>query len=317
MEIDKAMNSKESVNFSASAAHVQSVKPYNWMLDGESVLSEMPVKYAMYLVSTIMQNNTTDTPHTLKRKPRFKPKKTDIAKIIATDRRIAFINKNGELYEDKVWGSPITSHCPRQFFFYGKDAFDEYLGYVSDHNQKIISDFKRQEPKFEEYFNKKGMIGKYMKKLRKEGYITSVYFANELNLTTQKDYLSGNVNKGKVYKVLHTLSGDTVAPTWFLDSRKKGIQIKAKELNLFMTEESKAYADRGKNIRARLAGASINQLMPTDFFIRINKNQIDDMTKLVNSISGKITEMDEYTDKGAAKDAIYEKYLRKDEQSEA
>ena len=88
------------------------------------------------------------------------------------------------------------------------------------------------------------------------------------------------------------------------------------ELRVRNIEVSKAYADRGKNMMAHITDKKRYQLQPTDFFIRIDKNQIDDLLKLVDSISGKIAEMSDYTDKNVAKDLVFENYLKSDKPEE-
>lgn len=307
VENDKEMDANESVNSGANTTHAQSIHPYNWMLDGESVLSEMPVKYVLY----IMSRETTIRGGLGGKSANYT--KTDINKIIATDRRIVFINKRGELFNDKYRATPHSGRMPRQFFFYGKNTFDEYLGHMADHNKKIISDLSSKDPTFEKSFNEKGTVGD-KGKLEAEGYINGVYFAYELSLITQKAYLKGSFLKRKVYQVLGPINGQP--PAWFLKAKKKGIQIKAMELRVRNIEVSKAYADRGKNMMAHITDKKRYQLQPTDFFIRIDKNQIDDLLKLVDSISGKIAEMSDYTDKNVAKDLVFENYLKSDKPEE-
>lgn len=304
VENDKKIDSNEVVNSIENVK--QSIPPYNWMLDGESVLTEMPVKYVLWIVSSSSGEGGRDINYS----------KADIKKIIVTDKRIVFLNKEGELSNDK-W-MRRAKRTPRQFFFYDKNAFDKYMEYIRDHNQKIISDLRLKDPEFEENFNKRGPTGynrKMLQALQKEGYITSnVFFVNGLNLTTQKAYTHGHLKLG-VYKVLEPINGQP--PKWFVKKKKKGIQIKAIEVHLDRIRLSKALAESGHNIMSRFIDLKKFEFYPVDFFIRINQNQIDDVLKLVDSIIGKILEMsDAYTDKKAAKEAVYEKYFSQDKEEE-
>jgi len=306
VENDKKMDSNEPVSSSTNTVHTENTRPYDWMVDGETVLSEIPVKYVLYIISSETTIGAIGSSGRT-----VNVGKTDIRKIIATDRRIAFMDKNGELFSDKLRAGRHSPYTPRQFFFYGKNTFNEYLGYISDHNQKIISDLRSKDPKFEKNFNEKGTVGS-KRKLEEEGYITAIYFANALNLVTEKAYKKGGILRRK--KILEPINGQP--PGWFLKKKKKGIQIKATELNIRNIETNKVYADRGKNIMAHITDKKRFQQQPTDFFIRINNDQVDNVLKLVDSILGKILEMNDYKDKNAAKDAVYENYIKSDESEE-
>lgn len=316
-EAEGQTQSDTSVRSNANIDNVlrkQTQKQYSWMLDGESVAIEIPVKHVIYLVRKRSRgqpggHSSPEEKIKNKKKPHMAVKKTNVTHIVVTDQRVIFTTK-GELFADKSYGR--FGFPRRQFFFYDKDAFEKYLEYAAKNNERVISAFKNEHPKFAASYDKNGMSGTlvqmYSTRLQKAGYISALFFIDSLQLGTEKEYKKGTMGKSLAGKLLKSL-GPTQAMSGFFDGRKKGVNLGIKTLDLSKIERSNAYLERGKTVRAKLN--NIGLIRPTGFFLLPDKKHLDETVELINDIVDKVVEMKAFTDKDTAVEAVTEKYLGK------
>jgi hypothetical protein len=278
---------------------------YAWMLEGEQVIATLPVRYALVIGSV---HDSIIGPST----SRVQPKKVKVKNIVATNYRLAYLDKSGELFTDKR--REKLGRNGRQFFFYNKDAVEKYLFNVIKHNEQILEEYKKQNPKFADYYNKKHAPGKFSKKLFHEGYLTSVYLLDDVAEATEARFKKGSVNKGIIgtWAVNKTSSRNAS----FVDRFRHGFALNGIELYLPSLESNKFLHDTGKNFLEGLttlsvigSGASVTR--KAEFYIRPSKASAEQIGKLISSIMDDVVELRAYKDKKFIAET-YQNLARKD-----
>ncbi len=316
---NNTIGTKENKSGSESLIRNREAKQYGWMFDGESVIAEIPVKEVIYLKPKKKSNQGSSPGFGAEKvknlkKPKMEVKKTDVATVVATDQRVVFLDKKGDLFEDGGLDR-IGAAVKRQFFFYNPTAFENYLAYAAKNNERVLEEYKQEHGRFAASFDKKGMAGTVAQmhsgKLRKAGYIDSVLFMEGFAFGTEKEYKKGTIGRGTAYKILKSL-GSVQAASSIFDSKKKGISLELKIVDLGTAELSNAYAEQGKNIRAKLSSSGL--IRPAGFFVLPEKGSADAAFKFANSIVDKVNDMATYAEKEAAMEAIARNFLRKEGQ---
>ena len=287
---------------SANKSVNEKAHEYKWMLDGEEVIAVLPIKYALGL-ATVRKGYSN----------RLKSNKIKVKNIVATNYRVAYLDNQGELFFDKK--KEKESHNGRQFFFYDKDALENYLSYSINHNNEIVENYKKQNPKFAAYYEKTHIPGKFEKKLFKEGYMTSIYVLNDVAETSESAFKKGHTNKSLAGKwvVNHSTPGSANV----FDMFRHGFALNGYELylpgfetNMVLKDSS---AQKGFMNKLQLFGSRSRMLKKSDFYVRYGKDSADDLKKFIESIMDKIVAMRAYEDKSFVEDT-YKNLARKDDQ---
>ena len=286
---------------SANKSANETAHKYRWTLDGEEVIAVLPIKYALTL-STVKNGQTSN---------KLKSSKIKVKDIVATNYRVAYLDSSGELFFDKK--KEKEGHNGRQFFFYDKDALENYLSYAIKHNKEVVENYKKQNPKFAAYYDKTHIPGKFGKKLFKEGYMTSIYALNDVAETKESTFKKGHVNKSLAGKwvVNHSIGGSANV----LDMFKHGFALNGTELYLPGFEMNIALGDpsaKSKTLtKLQLFNNRSKEVRKSDLYVRYGKNSADDIKKFIDSIMDKVVTMRAYEDKSFAEEA-YKNMARKD-----
>jgi len=273
-------------------------KKYSWMMEGEQVVAEINLKYAL----TMRSKKDSSSPGSSKLK---KERVKGIKKAIATNYRIAYVNKNDELFSDKKMTR--YGYSSRSFFFHDKNALEKFLAQTAERNQKIVEDYKKSNPKFAKADPSRGTFFRFAKKLIPLGYTADVYLLTAVVAATEKEYEQGNVGAGFGKKLLKKTIGATPDPMGFFDGFKKGFAMQGKQLDIARAELTKTYKDKSANKRAALF--KFIAMRPAGFFLRPSRASAEDLQLLVSSIIGNVNEMEPYSDRNYAVES-YTKYLR-------
>jgi hypothetical protein len=275
-------------------------RKYGWLLNGEEIITVLPVKYALTL-STVKSGHSS----------KLKSSKLKVRSIVATNYRIAYLGIQGDLFFDKK--KEKKGHNGRQFFFYDKDALESYLSFAVKHNAEVVENYKKQNPKFAAYYDKTHTLGKFGKKLFQEGYITSIYVLNDVAETKESTFKKGHTNKSLAgrWVVNHSIGGSAN----LLDMFKHGFALNGYELYLPGFETNMVLKDSGTQKgfmnKLQLFGSRSKMLKKSDFYVRYKKDSAEDLRKFIDGIMDKIVDMRAYEDKSFAEET-YKNLARKD-----
>ncbi len=305
--IGNTATSTQNINSNITVAkRNDTAKKYSWMFDGEQVIAELPVRYGMVIG---LANEGIIGPAAARAKPQ---KAKSVKRLIATNVRVAYTDESGQLFNDKKRAK--VGRNGRQFFFYDKNAFEDYLYNAIKHNSEIIENYKKSNKSFAKFYDKNHIPGKFSKKLFKEGYITSVYVLNNVAPATEKTFKNSNVNKSAGMKAAKYVVG-AHRDTSFLDRFRKGfalngteLYLPGMELNLNLTEEGKAPIAKLTNLTGKLGGDKASTRV-AEFYVRPRKESSKDLEVLVNDLIAKADGMKAYADGNFAM-GEYQKYMR-------
>ncbi|MCL4387884.1 hypothetical protein M1567_01895 [Candidatus Marsarchaeota archaeon] len=303
---DKMANDKQADATVQQNAHSSSksangvTHEYKWLLNGEDVITVLPVKYGLTLSAVRSEHSS-----------KLKSKKIKIRNIVATNYRVAYLDGQGELFFDKK--KEKEGRNGRQFFFYDKDALENYLSSAIKHNNEVVENYKKQNPKFAKYYDKTHIPGKFGKELFKQGYLASIYVLNDVAETKESAFKKGHVNKSLAgrWVVNHSISGSAN----LLDMFKHGFALNGSELYLPGFEMTMALEDPNTKGRAltklQLFNSRSKGVRKSDLYVRYGKGSADDLKKFIESIMDKVVAMRAYEDKSFAQET-YKNLARKD-----